>query len=124
MVSRRTLLGAGAVAGLAHALDRGVTFFDCAESYRFGWAEEAMGEGLKGVRDKVILTSKTKAAASDTAKDMMAALEGSLRRMQTDYLDIRTCTTGLNTLFILWPFSRICRLCWTRHGARTSVSSP
>ncbi len=131
MVSRRTLLGAGAVAGLApmsglraqvppkierhvtlgktglrvseigfgssslqdaklvrHALDRGVTFFDCAESYRFGWAEEAMGEGLKGVRDKVILTSKTKASASDTAKDMMAALEGSLRRMQTDYLDI------------------------------------
>jgi hypothetical protein len=31
-----------------HALDLGVTFFDTAESYRFGWAEEAMGEALRG----------------------------------------------------------------------------
>ena len=71
-----------------HALDRGVTFFDTAESYRFGWSEEAMGEGLKGVRDKVILTSKTKAGAADSEADMMAALEGSLKRLQTDYVDI------------------------------------
>ena len=70
------------------ALDRGVTFFDTAESYRFGWSEEAMGEGLKGVRDEVVLTSKTKAGASDSEADMMAALEGSLKRLQTDYLDI------------------------------------
>ena len=71
-----------------HALDRGVTFFDTAESYRFGWSEEAMGEGLRGVRDRVVLSSKTKAGARDTRADMMAALEGSLRRLQTDYLDI------------------------------------
>ena len=71
-----------------HALDRGVTFFDTAESYRFGWSEEAMGEGLRGVRDRVVLSSKTKAGARDTQADMMAALEGSLRRLQTDYLDI------------------------------------
>jgi len=73
---------------IRHALDRGVTFFDTAESYRFGWAEEAIGEGLKGVRDQVILTSKTKAGASDSEADMMAALEGSLKRLQTDYVDI------------------------------------
>lgn len=72
-----------------HALDRGVTFFDTAESYRFGWSEEAMGEGLKGVpRDSVILNSKTKAGASTTEAEMMEALEGSLKRLQTDYLDI------------------------------------
>ena len=72
-----------------HALDRGITFFDTAESYRFGWSEEAMGEGLKGVaRDKIVLTSKTKAGASDSEADMMAALEGSLKRLKTDYLDI------------------------------------
>jgi predicted aldo/keto reductase-like oxidoreductase len=71
-----------------HALDRGVTLFDTAESYRFGWSEEAMGEGLRGVRDRVVLSSKTKAGARDTQADMMAALEGSLRRLQTDYLDI------------------------------------
>ncbi len=71
-----------------YAFERGVTFFDTAESYRFGWSEEAMGEGLKGIRDQVVLTSKTKAGASDSEADMMAALEGSLKRLQTDYLDI------------------------------------
>ncbi len=74
---------------IRHALDRGVTFFDTAESYRFGWSEEAMGEGLKGVlRDQFMLTSKTKAGASTTEAEMMEALEGSLKRLQTDYLDI------------------------------------
>jgi len=71
-----------------YAYDRGVTYFDTAESYRFGWSEEAMGLGLKGIRDRVVLASKTKAGANDTAADMMLALEGSLQRLQTDYLDI------------------------------------
>jgi predicted aldo/keto reductase-like oxidoreductase len=71
-----------------HALERGVTLFDTAESYRFGWSEEAIGEGLRGARDRVVLSSKTKAGARDSQADMMAALEGSLRRLRTDYLDI------------------------------------
>jgi len=71
-----------------HALDRGVTFFDTAESYRFGWSEEAIGEGVRGVRDRVVLSSKTKAGARDTPDEMMRALEGSLRRLRTDYLDV------------------------------------
>jgi predicted aldo/keto reductase-like oxidoreductase len=40
------------------------------------------------VRDRVVLSSKTKAGASDRQADMMAALEGSLARLRTDYLDI------------------------------------
>ncbi len=71
-----------------HALDRGVTFFDTAESYRFGNSEEAMGKGLKGVRNEVVLNTKTKAGASATEKEMMEALHGSLRRLQTDYIDV------------------------------------
>jgi len=71
-----------------HALDRGVTLFDTAESYRFGWSEEAIGEGLQGVRDRVVLSSKTKAGARDGQHEMMQALEDSLRRLRTDYLDI------------------------------------
>ncbi len=75
--------------GLAlHALDRGVTFFDTAESYRFGAAEEALGAALAGRRGSVVLASKTKARADDRRDSMMAALEGSLRRLRTDYLDI------------------------------------
>ena len=71
-----------------HALDRGVTYFDTAESYRFGWSEEAMGTGLKGHRNNIILASKTKAQANSSERDIMQALERSLKRLQTDYLDI------------------------------------
>ena len=73
---------------VSHALDRGVTYFDTAESYRFGWSEEAMGKGLRGQRNNIILASKTKAQANSSEQDMMQALEGSLKRLQTDYLDI------------------------------------
>ena len=71
-----------------HAFDRGVNFFDSAESYRWGGAEEAIGEALQGKRDQVVLSSKTKAGSSDTRADMMKALEGSLRRLRTDHVDI------------------------------------
>ena len=71
-----------------HALDRGVTFFDTAESYRFGAAEEALGVALEGRRAEIVLASKTRAGARERQADMMAALEGSLRRLRTDWLDI------------------------------------
>jgi predicted aldo/keto reductase-like oxidoreductase len=71
-----------------HALERGVNYFDTAESYKWGNSEEAIGEALRGKRDKVVLSSKTKGGASDTSADMMKALEGSLRRLKTDHLDI------------------------------------
>lgn len=71
-----------------HALDRGVNYFDTAESYRGGNSEEAIGEALQGKRDKVFLATKTKAGANDTRNDMMQALEQSLKRLRTDYVDI------------------------------------
>ena len=71
-----------------HALSRGITYFDTAESYRGGRSEEAIGEGLQGKRDSVVLASKTKAGAREDRTSMMRALEGSLRRLRTDYVDI------------------------------------
>ena len=71
-----------------HALARGVNYFDTAESYRWGGAEEAIGQALRGKRDRVLVSTKTKAGASDTRADMMHSLEGSLRRLQTDHVDI------------------------------------
>ena len=71
-----------------HALDRGVNYFDTAESYRWGRAEEAIGEALEGVRDKVFIATKTKAGASDSRAEIMRALEGSLQRLRTDYVDV------------------------------------
>ena len=71
-----------------HALARGINYFDTAESYRGGSSEEAIGEALKGRRDKVLIASKTKAGAGDKRADMMKALEHSLKRLQTDRVDV------------------------------------
>ena len=71
-----------------HAVDRGVTYFDTAESYRGGAAEEAIGEALAGRRDRFVVASKHKAWSGETRGSMAAALHGSLRRLRTDYVDI------------------------------------
>ena len=71
-----------------HAFDRGVTYFDTAESYRFGASEKAVGKALAGKRDRVVIASKTKARAGQTRRQMMRALESSLERLRTDYIDI------------------------------------
>ncbi len=71
-----------------HAFDLGINYFDTAETYRGGDSETALGNALLGKRDKVFLTSKT-LAGPDTGKDAtMQALEGSLRRLQTDHVDV------------------------------------
>ena len=71
-----------------HAFERGVTYFDTAESYRFGASEKAVGEALSGVRDRVVIATKTKARAGQTRRQMMRALESSLERLRSDYVDI------------------------------------
>lgn len=71
-----------------HALERGINYFDTAEDYQAGASESAIGEALAGKRDKVFIASKTQMGASDSRADMMRALEGSLRRLRTDYVDV------------------------------------
>jgi predicted aldo/keto reductase-like oxidoreductase len=71
-----------------HAFERGINYFDTAEGYRGGRSEESIGEALRGVREKVILASKTEAAADATRADLMRALEGSLARLKTDRIDV------------------------------------
>ena len=71
-----------------HALDKGVNYFDTAESYTDGESERVIGNALKGKRDQVIIASKTLAKASASKEAFMGDLEGSLRRLQTDHLDI------------------------------------
>ena len=80
--------GTSDAALVRYAYERGVNFFDTAESYRGGFAEEAIGEALQGKRDRVVFSSKTKADAGDRRADMMRALEGSLKRLGTDRVDI------------------------------------
>lgn len=71
-----------------HALDRGITHFDTAEGYTEGRAETVLGKALQGRRQDVTLTSKFIAKPEHSAEDQMRVLEGSLRRLRTDYIDL------------------------------------
>jgi predicted aldo/keto reductase-like oxidoreductase len=71
-----------------HALDRGINYFDTAEGYTGGRSETVIGRALEGRRDDVFLTSKVKANAGDRWAEIMTALEGSLKRLRTDHVDV------------------------------------
>jgi predicted aldo/keto reductase-like oxidoreductase len=81
-------LSAGDEDLVRHAFDRGINYFDSADTYSGGESETTIGNALKGKRDKVFLTSKTMARADDSRGSMMTALETSLRRLQTDHVDV------------------------------------
>ncbi|MYJ75303.1 MAG: aldo/keto reductase [Gammaproteobacteria bacterium] len=70
------------------AMDRGINYFDTAESYTRGQSETVIGRALKGKRDQVVITSKIGTKADGKADAFMRRLEGSLRRLQTDYVDV------------------------------------
>jgi aryl-alcohol dehydrogenase-like predicted oxidoreductase len=74
------------------SLEAGCNFFDTAPGYGGGRSEELLGEGLKSVRKDVIICTKfghTPDGASDFgANAIRRSLEASMRRLQTDYLDI------------------------------------
>ncbi len=71
-----------------YALDQGINYFDTAETYRGGRSETAIGEALRGHRASVVLASKVKCETGDRAEALMQRLDGSLRRLQTDYIDV------------------------------------
>jgi uncharacterized protein len=70
------------------ALDEGINFFDTAESYGAGASEAWLGKALTGVRKSVILMTKTFAPGERSAESAKRHLEGSLSRLNTDYLDL------------------------------------
>lgn len=77
------------------ALDLGVNFFDTANVYNEGRSEETLGHALKGRMDSVILASKfsfpRKTGPNSwgaSRYQLMQAIEGSLRRLQTDHIDL------------------------------------
>jgi predicted aldo/keto reductase-like oxidoreductase len=74
---------AEAVELVKYSLDRGITFFDTA--YVYGDSEAKMGAALQGLRDQVVLATKTLVRDAAGAR---AQLEESLRRLRTDYIDL------------------------------------
>ena len=76
-------------------MDHGINFFDTANVYNRGAAEEITGRALRGRRDKVVLASKVRGAMGEAADErglsrqaIERAIEDSLRRLGTDYLDL------------------------------------
>lgn len=74
------------------SLEAGCNFFDTAPGYAGGRSEELLGEGLKSVRKEVMLCTKfghTAEGLTDFSTNAIhQSIEASLRRLQTDYLDI------------------------------------
>ncbi len=81
------------------AHEHGINFFDMADSYAAGKAEEMMGAALQGLpRDAIIISSKTCFPIGDDRNDrglsrkrILVKIEDSLRRIGTDYLDLYFC---------------------------------
>jgi predicted aldo/keto reductase-like oxidoreductase len=71
-----------------HALARGISYFDTAESYQGGSSEETIGRALAGRRDEVLLASKQSAGVGTKRAELFETLEGSLRRLRTDRIDV------------------------------------
>jgi len=75
------------------ALDRGITYFDTAPDYAETGSERVLGEAMKGRRDKVFLATKFCVADGHLPNEtpvpkVIEAVEASLRRLQTDYVDL------------------------------------
>jgi predicted aldo/keto reductase-like oxidoreductase len=83
-----SLLGADGADTVRYAFDHGINYFDTADSYRGGQSETTIGEAIRGKRDRVYLASKTVTSPSERRDSMTSALEGSLRRLRTDYVDV------------------------------------
>jgi predicted aldo/keto reductase-like oxidoreductase len=76
------------------AVERGINYFDTSPDYSAEGSERALGEALKDLqRDKLFIVSKFCDAGGHLdnetpVKDVIAAVEGSLKRLRTDYLDL------------------------------------
>lgn len=72
---------------IQHGIDLGMTFLDTAEIYGGGLSEEIIGQAVKGKREKVVIASKCY-PQKNARKNIVSSLEGSLKRLQTDYIDL------------------------------------
>jgi uncharacterized protein len=72
-----------AVRVLRRAYDRGITFYDTANAYRD--SEAKIGKAFQGMRDKVVIATKT---IRRDAASAMEQLENSLKMLRTDYIDL------------------------------------
>ena len=79
------------------AIEHGINFFDTADMYSKGMSEEVLGRAIKDLvrRDEVVIATKVFYSVTDhpnsrglSRKHIMAAIDGSLKRLGTDYVDL------------------------------------
>ncbi len=77
------------------ALDKGINFIDTADVYSLGESEILVGNALKGVRKEIVLATKVRLPMGEnlnhsgaTRVNILREVEDSLRRLQTDYIDL------------------------------------
>lgn len=75
------------IEALRYGIELGFNFLDTAELYGGGHSEEVVGKAVRGMRERVFIASKFN-AEHGSFQGVIRAAEGSLRRLQTDYLDL------------------------------------
>ncbi len=90
-----TVDGDEAVRTIQHAIDQGITFIDSADVYSMGRSEELVGKAIEGRRESVVVATKCGNALNTGAHTgglsrrwVTQAAEDSLRRLNTDYIDL------------------------------------
>jgi len=85
----------GATRMVKLALERGINFIDTADVYSLGESETLVGNALKGMRKEIVLATKVRLPMGEnfnrsgaTRVNILREVEGSLRRLQTDYIDL------------------------------------
>src|SRR5439155_569096 len=85
----------GATRMVKLALERGINFIDTADVYSLGESETLVGNALKGMRKEIVLATKVRLPMGEnfnqsgaTRVNIMREVEGSLTRLQTDYIDL------------------------------------
>ena len=86
---------ATSISVINHALDLGITFIDTADMYKAGESEQFIGKAVKNRRSEVIIATKFGGVMGKGPNErggsryyIMKAVEASLRRLQTDYIDL------------------------------------
>ena len=86
---------AGATQIVDRCIEAGINFFDTANMYQHGVAESMLGQAIKGRRDKLVIASKAFFKMGEepdqqglSRKSILRAIDESLKRLNTDYLDL------------------------------------
>ena len=82
-----------AIKAIRQAYDLGINFFDTAEAYGDGYSEKLVAKAVRSFRKDIVIASKV-SRSNLRPEDLKTSCENSLRRLETDYLDV---------YYIHWP---------------------